>query len=119
MQIVSEALARPHHCAVLPFVGGPQPDGYFDAGLELGGVDPHVYVSVKAVREMARLLGFKTVEEHQEVLDAIAEADARVEALEAEVAEADKTAQAIDRLQKVGFRAQKKPGRKSTKEVEA
>lgn len=119
MQIVSEALARPHHCAVLPFVGGFQEDGYFDAGLELGGVDPHVYVSVKAVREMARLLGYKTAGEHQEVLDALAEADRRVEVLEAELAEADKTAAAIDRLQRVGYRAQKKPGRKPKSEVEA
>ena len=60
MRFVSSAVIRPHRCAVIPFIGGTHPKGFIDTGSELGvgNFREHVYVSVVAVEEMARMIGW-------------------------------------------------------------
>ena len=56
MRWVATPASRPHHCAAVPFIARDE-EGFIDTGSELPGYDNHVYVSVKAVREMARMVG--------------------------------------------------------------
>lgn len=82
-----------------------------DTGNEIGGIDPHAYISVVAVREMARLIGFVSGEEHAQVLERAAELAERVLGLEEEIAQADAALEAIDVMESRGFTARRKPGR--------
>lgn len=91
MRWVPEAVTRPMRCAVIPSVAGRHPDGFIDTGSELPGkgdqFDEHVYVSVVACRELARLIGWYSPDDMSEVLGICAElreelAQAKAEATE-------------------------------------
>lgn len=120
MRIVAKAQMRPQHCAVFPQLGSAQRDGYFDTGTDLPGpgVWVHrVYVSVVAVREMARKLDWISDEEAGQLRAeigqlqaALAEATERADAAEAVV-------DAIDVIESREFKARKRPGRKPEKAV--
>ena len=118
MRRVPEAVVRPGRCAVFPQIGGAHEKGYFDTGSEMPGFDNHVYVSVVAVEEMARILGWTPPDDRMELEARAAGLAAEVERLTEELAEADKFAHAVDVLESRDFRARRKPGRpKQTKEA--
>lgn len=120
MRFVEQAAIRPHHCAVFPHIGSNHREGFFDTGSELPGFDNHVYVSVAAVREMARLPQVDMVagEELRDALDELAQLRRRLAQLEDEVADLNRDFEAIDVLASRGFQARKKPGRPvKTKEI--
>jgi hypothetical protein len=58
MRWVPVAAQRPHRCAAIPLVGAHHAKGFIDTGYDLHGWDPHVYISVVAVEEMARMIGW-------------------------------------------------------------
>lgn len=119
MRLVERASIRPQRCAALPQIGPNHPRGYVDTGSELfGGLDNHVYVSVVAVEEMARLIGWhprrdvKTLEaQRDQALD-------RVRELEEALASAERNLDAADLLADQ-FTLRRKPGRPRKEEVEA
>lgn len=119
MRWVQQAAIRPHRCAVLPFVGNSNTSrGFIDTGSELDGWDNHVYISVDAVEEMARLLGW--VPPH--VLKAMeAKADSTQADLTdaiSEIKELELELDAVQTLKAKGWGPATKPARK-LKEAEA
>ena len=113
MRFVEKAVINPMRCAVLPQIGANHDQGYIDSGSEMiaSGRDQHVYVSVVAVREMARLLGFPSPEEFAEVesdRDAIA---AELADAQEDLAKADTYLDAIDVIESRGFATRRKTGR--------
>lgn len=119
MRWVERAVTKPSRCAVIPFIGQGHEDGYIDTGSELDGFDNHVYVSVVAVREMARLINWVAPEEIEVRDTHITELEARVAELEAEVASLDGVFEAIDVLESRGYTSRKKAGRPKKEEVPA
>jgi hypothetical protein len=110
VRLVDRPVLRPSHCAVFPF-RAEDPDGFVDTGSELPGFDNRVYVSAAAVREMAKLLGFPSPEEHSRVLGELERLRGEVERLEGEVREYDRRFEAIDVLESADFRARRRVGR--------
>jgi hypothetical protein len=83
MRWVAHAADRPHRCAAIPFIGNSNAKrGFVDTGQRLPGWDPHVYVSLEAVEEMARMIGWQPAHIDQRQRD-------HVKALEAKVARAE------------------------------
>lgn len=128
MRIVDKAIARPHMCAVYPQIPHDHPDGFIDTGNELYAIEPHIYVSRVAVRDMARLFGFPLPDDMDELQERLAVAEAelaelreQVGRLEAERDRAVDVLRAVDVIESEGFRARKKAGRppKKTDEVAA
>jgi hypothetical protein len=112
MRLVERAAHRPMRCAALPYIGQNHPDGFIDTGSELiGGWDNHVYISVAALREMARLINWvppgelKAAERENEQLRA------ELKLAKAELEEAQRVIAAVDVIESEGFRARKKSGR--------
>lgn len=120
MRLVPSALTSPSRCAALPYIGRDHPLGYFDTGSELPGrgdqYDSHVYISVVAAQEMARMLDWAPPEDVAELKQALAASLLRVEELERERDEALAFKQAVDTIESADFRARKKSGRPKTKE---
>lgn len=115
---VDRAIAKPNHCAVYPHLGQAHEKGYWDTGNEIPSLDPHVYVSVVAVEELARRQGWASPDEHRVAEGQRDAALGRVESLERELEEAHRTIQAIDYLGSRDFIARRKTGR-PTKERQA
>lgn len=101
---------------MLPQIGQFHAEGFIDTGSEIesSAKDSHVYVSVVAVRELAKLIGWVDPAELAQERDDLA---ARVEALEGELASQDAVLEAIDTLESADYRARRKPGR-AKKQVE-
>lgn len=126
MRFVEQALTKPSRCAVLPSIPGTHPEGFIDTGSELPGKgdqwDCHVYVSVVALRELNRVMGWHP--EQVEVLEArVAELEHQLTETENRLTEADAVLDSIDALESRDFRARRKTGRppakKKTEEVAA
>lgn len=84
MRWVQQAALRPHRCAAVPFIGNATAgEGFIDTGHDLPGWDPHVYVSVTAVKEMARMIGWAP---RQGTDPRVADLQARVAELEQQIA---------------------------------
>lgn len=102
-------------CAVIPYMGSDE--WFVDTGMVLVGIDKHVFVSKTACEELGKFAGFVPAA----VLDAAAEANvgllARIEQLEAELADAEAVVSAIDVIESRDFRARKRPGRKPKEPV--
>jgi ABC-type Zn uptake system ZnuABC Zn-binding protein ZnuA len=105
-------LVRPHHCAVFPQLGANHKEGYFDTGNDLNAIDPHVYVSVVAVKEMAKQLGYVPPEDHSVALAQRDAALSRIETLEQELQEKQQVIAAVHVIKSAGFVAEKKRGPK-------
>lgn len=114
---VQQASVRPHRCAVIPFIGNSNArKGFFDTGVDLPFNGPvsagdRVYVSVEAVEEMARRLGWSpahTGAQLQKELDAEKQENARQGEIIADL-EAQLAAVAV--LKNGTFRQQGAPGR--------
>lgn len=101
MRFVTQATIRPHRCAVIPFIGSTHAKGFIDTGAEMGvgNFREHVYVSIVAVEEMARMIrwcspaerrsleitrddALKQLQRMREERDELAEFKARIEAFE-------------------------------------
>jgi hypothetical protein len=121
MRHVDRALTTPSRCAVLPQIGIEHPLGYIDTGSELGHGDQwdqHVYVSIVALREMCKLMGWPLPEEADEMRTRLEQLEA---VLDDTIAERDALKAkfgAIDMLASEGFRARNKPGRPPKKKNE-
>lgn len=114
MRWVPHAAISPHRCAVIPYVGNSNTNkGFIDTGMDLPGWDPHVYVSVEAVEEMARLCGWEPQHVVSGEQGKVARLEAQVAELEAELAEADRFREATEyTLGQFGSKVRAKPGRK-------
>lgn len=115
MRLVQQATTYPHRCAVFPQIGNGSATGFFDTGSELDR--QHVYVSFEAVCEMARLLGWQGPAAVRSLEAENASAKAKIDQLEAELAETERTIAAIDYLGSKDFVKRNKPGRKPKAEV--
>ena len=111
MRWVECAAIRPQRCAVIPFIGASHEKGFIDTGSELQGFDNHVYVSVVAVEEMARFIGWAPPHDTAGKDREIAEKDRRIADLEAQLAEADNELNAVHVLKGKGWTPARKPGR--------
>lgn len=85
MNIVERPAMAPGHC--IATLAAEDPRGFIDTGLTVTTVDPRVYISVSWVQQMGRELGMVD----GTFLD---EAEQRIADLEADLAEADKLADA-------------------------
>lgn len=112
MRWVQHAVSRPMRCAVVPFIGNSNAKkGFIDTGQDLHGWDPHVYVSVEAVEEMARFIGWQPAHVQQGIKAQLAERDAELESLRAQVSELNEQLGAVQVLKNAGFAQAKPPGR--------
>jgi hypothetical protein len=120
MRWVPTATINPHRCAVIPFVSASDPEGFIDTGSELSGFGPdkHVYVSVKAVNEMASLIGRPTISQFREVVDSNIALASKLAEVTAERDGLEERFAAIDVLASADFVARKKQGRRPTKKDE-
>ena len=121
MRFVERALTKPSRCAVLPSIPGTHPAGFIDTGSELPGKgdqwDCHVYVSLVALREMNKVMGWDP--------EAVPTLQARIRELEHELTaeqnrntELEAVLDSIDVLEGADFRARRKTGRPKTKREE-
>jgi hypothetical protein len=114
LRFVESAPVYPGRCVVLPQLGGNHPAGYFDTGSEVmsSPKDSHVYVSVVAVQEMAKKIGWHSPETMDATENELEALKHRCAALEDEVQTLNKEFEAIDLLESAGYTSRKKPGRK-------
>jgi hypothetical protein len=98
--VVERCEMPPGHC--IATMSDSDPKGFVDTLLTPALVDPRVYLSVSYIEEAARKLGMEYADEGN---------GARIEELEAELAEAERQLRAIDVMESAGFVARKKPGR--------
>lgn len=120
MRLVDRALIKPSRCAVLPYIGTDHDRGFVDTGSEIPGKgdqwDWHVYVSVVAVEEMARLIGGGTPADMADANARIAELEGELDAARDELARAEMVLDSIDVLEGADFRARRKTGRPKVKQ---
>lgn len=119
MRWVETATIRPHRCAAIPFVAGNDEEGFIDTGSELDGFDNHVYISVKAVNEMANLIGRPTITQFREVVQSNQDMYTRLLELTAQRDALQRQIDAVDVLASADFVARRKPGRKAKEEIAA
>jgi hypothetical protein len=111
MRVTQQATERPFRCAVLPYIGNSRASGWIDTGSYLDR--EKVYISFEAAAAMAKEIGWIAPSQRRELEAEVALLRSRIEALESEVGEADKFAEAAEyTLAKFGQRVQRKPGRK-------
>lgn len=113
-RLVERPAYGPEFCSVS--LQRDDPEGFIDTTNHLQVFDPRVYISVGAVRRMWAFLGLSNPETDR-LTAQLAASEQRVVELEAELDEMDRNFQAIDRLQRVGYKGQKKPGRKPNPET--
>lgn len=74
-------------------------------------MDPHIYLSVVAIREMAALVGLPSREELESVVGERDRLARELEECRAALDAAERLVEAVDVLESRDFRARKKPGR--------
>lgn len=111
MRLVESAERLPHHCMVYPQLGQCQREGYVDTGSTVTVMDPRVYISVCAVKDMAALIGLPRVEEFEAVVGERDRLARELEECRAALDSAERLVEAVDVLESRDFRARKKPGR--------
>lgn len=112
MRWVQQATMSPHRCAAIPFKGNSSTArGFIDTGMDLPGWDPHVYISVDAVEQMARMIGWEPRIVAQQQAVKVETLKERIAELEAELAESERKLEAVQVLKAAGYSAQRKPGR--------
>jgi hypothetical protein len=112
MRLIGELTQMPYECAVIPGRGNSsEQEGFIDTGNELRGWDPHVYVSVGAVKELARFIGLPSEREHERLTKERDELRGQVTHLEAQVQELEEFRDSIDVIASQDYVTRKKPGR--------
>lgn len=110
MRWVSQAVIRPSRCAVIPFIGNSSGTrGFIDTGQDLPGWDNHVYISVEAVEEMARMIGWAP----RPTVPPAEKEKARIAQLEAEKLQLAQVVDAVEILKNNGFSAKQGRTRKA------
>jgi hypothetical protein len=111
---VQQPAIRPHRCAVIPFLGGHNSRGFIDTGQDMRDHDSHVYISVEAVEQLARLIGWEPTHARIQAEGRLIAKDAQIARLEAELAEAEEFKDAAEyTLSRFDTKVQRKPGRKA------
>lgn len=105
------------NCAVLPYQA-KDAEGFIDTGNDLLGIDPHVYISGAAVKEMAKLFGWFPPDTVADLEQRLAACEKELDDTLEQLSDADGYLDAIDTLESQGFRARKKPGRPKTTQTE-
>lgn len=119
---VDAAAIRPHHCALVPYLGNSAArGGFIDTGVDLNGPGgDRVYLSAVGLEEYRRLglldgiLGEETARHAaaQAAYDRVLAAkDAEIAELRAELQDADRQLEAVHVLKSAGYTAARKPGR--------
>jgi hypothetical protein len=114
--LVEKPVHQPARCAVLG--RGEDAEGFIDTGSHINCIDPHVYVSVGAVKLMAQKIGLALQEEQKELQSQVTLLAAENELLKSQIADANKELDAIAILEP-RFKSKKKPGRPKKVEVAA
>ena len=117
MRFVRSAVRRPHRCAAIPFVGMNDPEGFIDTDTEYDG--ERVYVSVKAVKEMVRIIGWPSKQDFTTLAGDYRKSASRCADLESKVEDLESQLKAIHTLKMAGATTQAKPGRKPKEEAVA
>ena len=111
MKIVERGLKQPGLCVLTHDSNGPFVDTEADINCERVGINPHIYIHVPIAEQIGRTVGMVS----QSVLDS---AEATIEQLRGDVEdltkELDKERSAVDAiatLERVDFKAKKRPGR--------
>lgn len=118
MKIVQQANQSPFRCAVIPFKGNSTSRyGFIDTGQHLR--DEKVYISVEAAFEIATLIGWSPPSQKRGLTTENAAKQARIDQLEAELAEANKRLEAIDYISTGPMKPYKKSGRPKKEEAKA
>jgi hypothetical protein len=112
LQIVPEATMPPGCCIVTQSTTGP----FIDTGLTPAVLDPRVYVSKQAIVDMGRLFGIPTPEDVERLVADVERMTTQLVDLRAQLAEADRYADAAEYTLKATFgddtKIKNKPGRK-------
>lgn len=117
MRWVQQASIRPHRCSVIPFVGNTNAvKGFFDTGVDARELD-RVYVSVQAVEEMARRIGWTPAHESRSLQGDLDAERERTAELEAELESVREQLGAVQVLKAAGYSAARKPGRPPKQKV--
>jgi hypothetical protein len=112
MRWVAHAALTPHRCAAIPFIGNSNAKkGFIDTGSDLAGWDPHVYVSVEAVEEMARMVGWQPSHVQAGHKERAAEMQTKLDAANAEIERLEEQLAAVKVLKNGGFAQANPPGR--------
>lgn len=107
MYLVDRPTLVPGHCIVNPGCS-EDPRGFIDMGFEVEEIQPRIYVSAQAVIDMGRLFDFPSPEEHVELAERLAKAEDALEDVQAQLAEADRYAEAAEYTLKATFGAEQK-----------
>lgn len=117
MRWVEVAARLPQRCAFIPYIGAHSPRGFFQADFELPGGDTP-YVSVVALEEMAREIGWYPPGEQQAYDRVLAVKDTEIRGLREQLEAAEQKLAAVQVLKEAGYTAGRKPGRpRKTTEV--
>jgi hypothetical protein len=113
MRFVQHPAIRPHRCAVLPIMGAHNSRGFIDSGQD-SRADDHIYVSVEAVEQMARFIGWEQSTGRTQAEAKVKAKDERIAELETEVEELERFRDAAEyTLGSFGAKVRNKPGRKA------
>lgn len=96
MRLVQQANQRPFRCAVIPFLGNSNAQGFIDTEQYLGMDDDKVYISFEGAVEVAKCIGWRGPREYKGLEDRVVELEAKIAQLEREVKEADSFADAAE-----------------------
>lgn len=102
MQLTDQCRLYPARCSVLPHLGGNHASGYLDTFQNTPSGE-RVYVSLYAVGVMAEMVGYVRAGDESAVLADNKSLTARVAELEAELAAARESLDAVRVLKQAGF----------------
>lgn len=111
MQVVGKPGFEPYRCAVS--LRSEDPDGFINTNVTLNGFDPHIFVSMTAARELARIAGWVDPAVHAEKVAELEGVKAQLDAAVDEIAALRKREDAIETLKGGGFQEVKRAGRPS------
>lgn len=111
MIVVDRPSIAPGHCIVN--LSAEDPGGFIDTLLSPAVLEPRVYVSRQAVIDMGRLFGLPTLEEHEDLVEAVERLSKQVEALEDDNRRLNRDVEAAEWTleRKFAAKPQPKPGR--------
>lgn len=112
IRLVDQCRLYPMRCSVYPTLGAAHSLGYLDTG-QTTPAGERVYVSLLAVAEMARMIGFQPVGSgrlHEGVIGRLRD---RIAELETQVAERDEQLAAVGTLKLGGAAPARKPRAKA------
>lgn len=107
MRIV-KSIEKPEPGKCVVNLTNQDPEGFIDTQNRIRTIDPDVYISIQAVREMAKMIGMVTREQVQESMERAASLTADNERLEEELKDRDRELEAVELLKRVERRQAKK-----------